>query len=198
MSQTRHLSDDQLVHACLGGEVSPDVREHLRACAACHAEQLGIATTIDEVATSLRDEADAAFTEERLARQRSRILARIDQDGRPGRVVSFPAATAAAPRPTLRGTHPGARWVAAAAVAAFVVGLLTGQRIPQAFRPGQPAGAISQAMPREAAGAITQRTAPLGPSDEEFLGEVESAALGRPSVLQRIDALTAVAWEVPR
>ena len=39
----------------------------------------------------MTQEADAAFPAERLARQRARILQRVDQDGRPARVIAFPA-----------------------------------------------------------------------------------------------------------
>ena len=59
-------------------------------------------------------EADAAFSDERLAKQRARILQRLEQEGRPGRVITFPAAHTQ--RPPLRA-RPGMRWVAGAAAA---------------------------------------------------------------------------------
>jgi hypothetical protein len=48
----------------------------------------------------------------------------------------------------------------------------------------------------QATGTTLRASAPLVPSDDEFLGEVELAAESRPAVLRHIDALTPRAWDV--
>ena len=145
---------------------------------------------IHDVAATMRAEADACFPDERLARQQAKILQRIEQEGRPGRVIVFPAGHASAP--ALR-TAPVARWIAAAAAVAFLIGLLAGQRLPHEFQ--TPKARIAAAGPTATAGTTLRASAPL-PSDAEFLGEVEAAADSRPAVLQHLDALTPRAWEV--
>ena len=146
---------------------------------------------IHDVTAAMNAEADACFPDERLARQQARILQRIEQEGRPGRIIAFPAGHASAPE--LLRTAPATRWIAAAAVVAFLVGLLAGQRLPHEFQ--SPKARIATAASAATAGTTLRTSAPL-PSDDEFLGEVEAAADSRPAVLQHIDALTPRAWEV--
>jgi hypothetical protein len=146
------------------------------------------------VTTALNAEADEAFPDERLHRQRVRILQRIDQDGRPGRVIAFPAAA----RTTASLLHPASttRWVAAAAVVAFIAGGVAGQRLPHELQFGPTMHvADSRPVPQPTGTALRSSTS-LTPSDDEFLGEVEMAAESRPAVLRHLDALTPRAWDV--
>ena len=151
---------------------------------------------VQQVTAALNAEADAAFPDERLQRQHARILQRIDQEGRPGRVIAFPAGQGRTPTSLL---HPSSttRWVAAAAAAAFFVGLVTGQRLPTdlRFTPGTHL-AMSRPNPSQPTGTTLSGSTPLVPSDDEFLGEVEVAAESRPEVLRHLDALTPRAWDV--
>jgi len=187
----RHLTEDQLIHACLAGETA-EARDHLSRCGACEADRIAVRHLLDEVGDTMTAEADAAFPTERLARQMSRILQRLDQDGRPGRVISFPAGQPqlAPPRLSLfRSTVPH-RWVAGAAAAAFVIGVLAGQQLPNA---GIRSGAASQPLVQSAqpTGTSLRTSTPLLPSDDEFLGELEMAvAGGGPAMLRRIDVVT--------
>lgn len=187
----RHLTEDQLIDAYLTGDTIK-AHDHLSRCGTCEAERIAVLHLLDEVGDTMTAEADAAFPPERLARQMGRILQRLDQDGRPGRVISFPAGQpqAAPPRLSLfRSTVPH-RWVAGAAAAAFVIGVLAGQQIPNA---GIHIGAPSQPLARSAqpTGTTMRTSAPLLPSDDEFLGELEMAvAGGGPAMLRRIDAVT--------
>jgi hypothetical protein len=147
------------------------------------------------VSAALVAEADAVFPDERLDRQRARILQRIDQDGRPGRVIAFPASQGRTATSLLH-TSSSSRWVAAAAVVAFIAGVVAGQRLPNQFHFGPVQHvAVSRTAP-EPTGTTLRASSPLAPSDDEFLGEVEMAAESRPAVLRHLDALTPRAWDV--
>jgi len=148
------------------------------------------------VTAALNAEADALMPDDRLDRQRVRILQRIEQDGRPGRLIAFPA-TPGRTASTLLHTTSTTRWVAAAAIVAFIAGVVAGQRLPNEFNFGQPVQhmAVSRPVP-EPTGTSLRGPAPLLPSDDEFLGEVEMAAQSRPAVLRHLDELTPRAWDV--
>ena len=119
MKAHSHLSDDQLIELCLGG----GDRVAAPGCAACEARRADLAALLDEVVRRRRHEADAAFPAERLARQQARILHRLEQDGRPGRLIAFPGHTQ---EPSPLRVRPRTRWIAGAAAAGLVIGLLAG------------------------------------------------------------------------
>ena len=147
-----------------------------------------------QVAAALNAEVDALFPEERLQRQRGRILQRIEQQGRPGRVLAFPAGQGRTTASLLHGT-PTTRWVAAAAVVAFIAGVVAGQRLPNEFHFNRPVQVVASRPSPEATGTTLRNPAALAVSDDEFLGEVELAIQSRPAVLRHIDALTPRAWD---
>lgn len=196
----KHLSDDRLIEL---GMIEPGMIEpgtagleasgnaHLAACAQCQLRCASLVLLLDEVTAVTGAEADAAFPGERLARQQARILQRIDQDGRPGRLIVFPAGRP--PAPLLVRSRPASRWVAAAAVAGLVVGLLTGQ-----FLPVGSSAPASQIVSNEAGAGMTLRAVSTTLSDDEFLGQVEAAGSAGPAALRPLDALTPRAWEVAR
>jgi hypothetical protein len=167
----------------------------------------------DEIARLLADyseavtaEADAAFPAERLARQQTRILQRLEQEGRPGRVIAFPAGHSHEP-PPLRA-RPGMRWIAGAAAAGLIIGVAAGHlthdfsnravgRTPPiaASRPDAGPGAIDSGGLRAA--AVTLRAVSTTLSEEEFLGQLEMAIEGnRSASLQPLDELTPRVWEI--
>lgn len=188
MSQP-HLSDDRLIGMYLDGTAAAD-RTHLLTCSICEQRRASLASTLDEVADVMVDEADAAFSDERLARQHARILQRVDQLGRPASVVDFPTGqlhrAPATPSPTTRWAGVGA-----AVAASFVVGLLAehlAHDLP-GQRPVTPSRVARQAdVPQPALTAV---------SDEELLGQIE-LAVGRigTGALRPLDAVTPHAWEV--
>lgn len=185
-----HLSDDRLIEICFDLEVTSSDRAHLRACDACESRRSNLAGTLDDIDAAMTQDADDAFPAERLARQRARILQRVDQDGRPGRVITFPAGQPHEGTP--RRVRP-ARWgaVAAAVAASFLVGLLAehlAHEIPGS-RQSMPAQRMQASVP------ITQ-VRPAA-SDDELLGQVELAASGvGPAALRPLDVLTPRAWDV--
>jgi len=188
MSQL-HLSDDRLIEIHFDLEVTASDRTHLQECDACRSRRSSLAGTLEDIGTVRAQEADDVFPAERLARQRARIMQRVEQDGRPGRVIAFPAGYGHESAP--RRLRP-ARWgtVAAAVAASFLVGLLADH-----LAHDLPGSRQSIPSTRVASGPTTQARA--NASDDELLGQVELAAIGvGPAALRPLDALTPRAWDV--
>ena len=187
----RHLSDDQLIDFCVSGTApGGDDRAHLSMCARCEARRVSIVEILAELDAAADANADAAFPPDRLERQQARILQRVEQDGRPGRLISFRPHQEPA---TLLRSRPRVRWAAAAVAAAFVFGLLAGL-VAHDF--------AASTEPQSASIVGDNTPAPLRAvsttfSEDEFLGQVERAATQNgPVVLRPLDAMTPRAWEV--
>jgi hypothetical protein len=186
MKAHRHLTDDELIERCLAGETHDG-----DGCGSCEARQADLATLLHEIGDSATQEADAAFSAERLSRQHARILQRIEQDGRPGRLIAFP--NHGAEGVPLRA-RPSSRWIAAAAVAGLVIGLLAGHLAHDL--PGTVNDAPVLTRVTDASGG-TLRAVATTFSEDEFLGQIESIA-ERPGgeALLPLHDLTPRAWEV--
>lgn len=185
-----HLTDERLLAMWEGGGAHP----HLDGCAACRTRIDELRAFLDAARVDLVDEADAVFTPESLATQRASILRRLEKVTHPARVITFPA---------MRRTVPGVplvarRWVALAAAAGLLVGLVAGMAVD--FRAGRPTLApapppvpLTEVARSRVMPGVGRQTgiAPAPLSDEAFLRELESAA-DRPRVeeLQALDALT--------
>ena len=218
MSQ-KHLSDDRLIEICLTGTAPDGDQSHLTACAPCELRRLSVAQLLDEVGSAAdADEsasrssrsrarrASSAFSissettstaADRLARQRTRILQRIEQEGRPGRLLSFPASQ---PQTAMMlRSRPRARWAAGAVAAAFVVGMVAGHLahdLPAAAGTDAPAAARIVSNERD---TLPLRAVSTTWSDEEFLAQIEQAAIRiSPAALGPLDAMTPRAWEAAR
>jgi hypothetical protein len=189
MKAHRHLSDDQLIELCLDAGVHP-----LTECASCEARRAGLAALLDEVSDAAAHEADAAFPADRLTRQQARILQRLEQDGRPGRLIAFPFHGLDPATPRIR---PATRWIAAAAAAAFVIGLLAGHLahdMPATTR----ASAPSAARATDAVQSSTLRAVATTFSEDEFLVQIDLVAdsPGPGTALRALHDVTPRAWEV--
>ena len=188
MSQP-HFSDDRLIEICFDLEVTSSDRAHLQDCATCEERRSSLVGTLEEIDMAATQDADDAFPADRLARQRARILQRVEQDGRPARVIAFPAGYTHDAVP--RRVRP-ARWgaVAAAVAASFLVGLLAehlAHDLP---------GSRQSIQAQRAQVAVVTTTQARASSDDEFLGQVEIAAVGvGPAALRPLDALTPRAWD---
>lgn len=185
----RHLTNDRLIELCLHRAAAADDQQHLQCCLRCEARRADLARLLEELNAVAAHDADAAFPPERLARQHARIIQRIDQAGRPARVIVFPAG---AQEPWTPRRRPAMRWLAAAAVAGLLVGLLAGHFAHRL--PGSGAATARQIARPDPSPAL--RAATVSISDDEFLGQIETA-LARPSpaVLRPLDELTPLAWE---
>jgi hypothetical protein len=193
----KHLSDDRLIEICLAGSAAPGAEPHLVSCAECELRRATLTRMLDDISESAVAEADAAFPADRLARQQARILHRIELEGRPGRVIAFPAGQAQ--EPAVLRTRPASRWVAGAAAAGLVIGLLAGHLahdLPGSVRAAPAPQIVSNKVTSPTSGgALRPVSATL--SDDEFLGQVE-LALGSngPAALRPLDVLTPRAWDV--
>jgi hypothetical protein len=191
-----HLSDDRLIEICLADPLAPVDEPHLRNCERCEHRRLVLASTLGDVKARVVSEADAAFSDQRLARQHARIMQQVEQLGRPARVIAFPVGRTPEPvRPSVRHVR---RWVAAtgAVAVAFLVGIFTEHLAHQ-----QPPGRrVETRMASRTPDPAVTRTvaASMSLSDDELLlGQIE-AAVDRtgPAALRPLDALTPRAWDV--
>ena len=190
MTKHPHLSDDRLIEVSLDRSPSVTEREHLGACSVCAARRADLSQLLVATTSAAVAEADAVFTPERLARQKTRILQRLEQEGRPGKVVTFPAGHMHQTRP-LRA-RPGMRWVAGAAAAGLFIGMLAGHYAPM-LRQGARQSSFAPASPE----AVTVQSVSTTMSEEEFLGRLEMASDGTGgTTLQPLHDLTPLAWEV--
>jgi len=194
-----HLSDDRLIEVCVLEAPTPGEQEHLAACARCDARRSRLEALLDDVSVTASEAADAAFPPERLTRQHSRIMAHVEHEGRPARVIAFPAGHTQAPIVSRR--RPASRWIAAAAVAGLVIGVIAGRvgHDVSFSRPGVRVIASRAAETPElratgSTGVIREVSNPV--DDEEFLSEMEIAIDSPAAALQPLDELTPRAWEV--
>lgn len=191
MMRHPHLSDDRLIDVCLDRAPEPIERQHLESCAVCEERRASLARLLADASAFARAEADAVFTPERLSRQHARILQRAEQEARHGRVISFPTGQGQGPTP-LRA-RPGMRWIAGAAAAGLVIGLLAGHLAHDL--PAGGARPVSQAGGTQAAAGLQAVSTTM--SEEEFLGRLEVAIEGTSgSALRPLDDLTPLAWEI--
>ena len=186
-----HLSDDRLIGVCLDRAPAAIERQHLESCDVCEGRRANLARLLADVSDVERAEADAVFTPEPLSRQHARILQRVEQEARHGRVIRFPAGHGQGP--TLLRVRPGIRWIAGAAAAGLVIGLLAGHLAHDL--PAGDALPASQADGPPAAAALQAISTTM--SEEEFLGRIEVAIEGTGgSALRPLHDLTPLVWEV--
>ncbi|HTI43379.1 MAG TPA: hypothetical protein VL693_16245 [Vicinamibacterales bacterium] len=198
--RAEHLTDDRLIELSTLEAPSATEQRHLSACARCDARRVRLQRLLEDVSDAATAAADAAFPPERLARQQSRILARLLHEGRPARVIAFPAGHTQ-PEPVAARTRPRSRWIAAAAVAGLVVGVIAG-RFGHDYSFSRPARVIVAHTAEQpelrapgSTGTIREVTASI--SEDEFLNQLEMA-IDSPAAaaLQPIDDLTPRAWDV--
>lgn len=184
---TPHLTDDDLSGLVLELGSTPAAATHLRACATCEARRQALAGLLREIHDTVDLDTDERFPAAHLAQQRARLLRRLEQEGRPGRVLAFPATRQ--DRRVFRA-RPATRWIAAAAAAGMAVGLVVG-RLSSGPGP-RPAAATRVAFVGGATASVTGGFAPATVvlSDDELMGEIE-LAVNRPwSGLEPIHELT--------
>jgi hypothetical protein len=176
-----HLSARELADLWPHGGAHP----HVAGCGTCRAEYDALAQVF-LAARDASDEADEHFTPERLAAQQAHILRRLENAERPARVLPFPLST----RPFPNARMGARRWIAAAAAAGLLTGIIAGR----AFEFGNPwrtaPGAQTQTMARGRPPVLSSTPAATV-NDERLLREIE-AALVEPRVdeLRALDALT--------
>ncbi|HEY1303062.1 MAG TPA: hypothetical protein VGF24_05915 [Vicinamibacterales bacterium] len=186
-----HLTDNQLIELSLAG-IDRTSEPHLAECKHCDARIAALTSMLSDVDGSLTAEVDEAFPPERLARQQAQILQQIEHEGRPARVIAFPAAQSVPVRVHRRRSR---RWVAAAGAiaASFVVGILADHLTYELSRSRPVATHLAVRTGDQHAPV---RTVAASLSDDELLGQIE-AAVGStgPASLRALDAMTPRAWD---
>jgi len=183
----RHLTEQQLIEVCLGDtpEVEhPAESEHLDRCGQCQTRHSEFVSLLTDASRAAAADTEIAFSDERLARQREVIMERVAQASAVGRVISFPAGQ---PRPSLPASPTGSRWVAAAAAAGLVIGLLGGHLSHD----------LTGTSTLRSGGTAIAQASQRGSAEDELLGQLETTLEETgPSALRPLDALTPVAWDI--
>ena len=173
-----HITDEALIAACLDRTPLP------ADCDVCRARHRELTALLDEMSDEAAAATDAAFPPDRLIRQRTRILQRIEHFGRQGRVLAFPVRHSQ--RPSMLKPRPFRRWVASAAAAGLIVGMAGGRIVNQLPGFGGPAYDTRQTI-----APLQASSDPRG--EEELLREIEAAVLRRgPTALGYIADVTPV------
>jgi hypothetical protein len=182
-----HLTEDQCIALTIDDQTLPSDAALCTVCAARHQQ---VTDALLEVTSTAEAMADAAFPPEKLARQRARILQRIEHYGRQARVLAFPARHVRRPS---RWQPPSVRrWVAGAAAAGLIIGMLAGHMAHEI----SPFG-LSAALNRPEPEAIPLRASSDVLGDNELLRSIEAAVdTTGPSALRPIADLTPDAWDV--
>jgi hypothetical protein len=200
--RANHLSDDRLIELCMLDALPPADQQHLSSCGRCDARRVRMQRLLEDVSEAATAEADAAFPLDRLNRQQARILARLQHEGRPARVIAFPAGHAPH-EPIASRTRPASRWIAAAAVGGLVVGVIAGRfGHDYSFQRAGISRVIASRTVEQpelrapvTTGAIREVAASI--SDDEFLDQLETAIEApAAAALQPLDDLTPLAWEI--
>lgn len=192
---TAHITDERLTELYFTGTPSSREQQHLGACPACEGRRAALAHLLEEAALAADEDVEVVFPAERLARQQRQILQALGAISGPARVIAFPSAPAPAP-PASSSHRPAMRWVAAAAAAGLVVGVVAGRAGRSIGAPAAPSNAlVATASATDQNRRIRTISAPL--SDDEFLSAIDTAIDGRGGAsLRALDELTPHAWDV--
>ena len=178
-----HLTDDELMETCvLDGD-----NRHLAGCKPCRARFDELVRSLELMQDAALQEADAAFTADRLHDQRDRIMRRIERQDHPAEVVAFPHQRVPSHATTVqRMLGPARRWVAGAAAAGLAAGLFLGFAMDRSSH----LRAVDRAMQQ------SNRTLALqAAADDQFFIEIDEALVDsraremRPD-LSAIDVMT--------
>lgn len=149
-----HLSERAIVDAVMSGARPA----HLDRCDICASRAVDLGRWLDDTRELGLESADAAFTPEQLTAQRAQILRKLEQLDEPARVISFPRYTSRIDEPA-SGRRVAASWVAIAAAAGLVVGVVGGQVSARLSAPPPASAADANAEPpvSEPSGASSNR-----------------------------------------
>jgi hypothetical protein len=159
---------------------------HLAGCADCRQRLTAFGSWADGLADELREEADAAFTPDRLGLQQAQIARRLEALDRPARVIAFPKAA----RAVINGHSHVRRWVTVAAAASLIAGFGLGQVMPlrRELRRQQSATAVPLTKSKSVELAKDITAVPSSVTDEELLSDSFSRA--HVAALSALDDMT--------
>lgn len=169
----------------------PAAHPHFAECAQCRGRYDAFVGWLDRIHEDAHDEADQAFSPERLAAQQAQVLRRLEAIERPARVIAFPKFA----RPVTSTQGHAQRWVAGAAAAGLLIGLAAGQfvDIRDAFTPRRtaPSSASQTARvlaPAPAATSVTPADVSSVSDEQIFFGDTVQGL--RLSSLSSMDDIT--------
>ena len=151
-----HLSERTIVDAVMSGNRPA----HLDRCDICASRAVDLSRWLDDTREIGLESADAAFPSEQLAAQRAQILRKLEQLDEPSRVISFPRHTARVDEPA-SGRRVAASWVAIAAAAGLIVGVVGGQVSARLAAPPASAADANLAEPPVSEPAVANNRASL-------------------------------------
>ena len=163
----QHLSDDELIETCV---MNGDNR-HLAACRQCQTRFDDLVRSLQQVHDVAVDEADTAFTAERLHDQRDRIMRRVERHDHPAEIVAFPNHRAASQPSVHRLLGPARRWVAGAAAAGLAAGVFLGFAMDRTTHSRAVDRAVQQSEGRP---SLALQAA----ADDQFFIEIDEALVG--------------------
>jgi anti-sigma factor RsiW len=203
-ARQRHPSEESLTaHYFASPETGDEVAVHLTSCDRCAARYAGLRSALERIHRDGIRDADRVFTPARLAAQRDHIMRKLELVGRAARVIAFPL-------PTSRFRVAGARsmttrWIAGAAAAGLLIGLLAGQVLDIRHHRAELVASSRVAMQssrgivarreessvRQPLTETTRRASRPGVPDEAFLSEIDaSLSTMRVDGLRALDAMT--------
>ena len=199
-ASTRHLTDDVLaeIWTMAAAEGRTASHPHFDTCSECRYRYADFTRFLDEIKDEAYAEADQLMSPERLAAQQAQIVRRLEALERPARVIAFPKST----RPSNSPSRVGQRWVATAAAAGLVIGVVAGQLVDfrRALTPAhRPVGTVVADSAPARSGNVTP-VSNVVPIDEAFLyGDLEASARNpRDSSLRAFDDFTPRARDIDR
>jgi hypothetical protein len=175
-----HLSDRALVGVCMTG----DRPAHMDRCDICAERAIALGRWLDDVRALGEADIDAVFPAERLAAQQAHIMRRLEQLDQPARVIAFPRHLRLDGQAE-HGHRVSASWVAVAAAAGLVLGVV-GSQVSARFT-SSPATKTATAQVAATTPATTidaERVAQMNQIDQE---NADRQSLGD---LSRLDLIT--------
>jgi hypothetical protein len=175
-----HLSDRALVGVCMTGERPA----HMDRCDICAERAIALGRWLDDVRALGEADVDAVFPAERLAAQQAQIMRRLEQLDQPARVIAFPRHLRLDGQ-SEHGHRVSASWVAVAAAAGLVLGVI-GSQVSAHFTssPATKTVTAQMATASPAAGVDAARVAQMNQIDQE---NADRQSLGD---LSRLDLIT--------
>jgi hypothetical protein len=178
-----HLSERALIDAIVAGERP----QHLDRCDLCAERAVALARWMDELQADATDLTDDLFTPERLQAQQQQVLRRLEQLDQPARVIAFPAASRADANGSA-GRRVAVSWVAIAAAAGLVIGVVGGQVSARLTHPVAQVPVTAAVTPAAEATLASDTTA----------GPVDSSVLDNPYENLDVPSLVALNDMMPR
>jgi hypothetical protein len=186
----RHVSEADLTalwaDVRLGIATQTAAAAHVRDCAVCRSRLTSLSTWLDSLRTDARQDADEAFSRDRLTLQHAQIMRRLEAMERPARVLAFPRfANAIASR------HVGRQhWIASAAAAGLIVGIGLGQTFNLRQSSLDERFGNAPQIVRSVGGQDGLGLQPISAvSDETFLYDDEEPALGPEHIPESLRSL---------